>query len=42
LLPLIAPPPSAGLYSAVFALCIASSIWYVGVREIGSAHPTRP
>jgi drug/metabolite transporter (DMT)-like permease len=25
------------VYSALFALCIAYSIWYVAVREIGSA-----
>jgi drug/metabolite transporter (DMT)-like permease len=27
----------AVLYSAVFALCVAYTIWYVAVREIGSA-----
>ena len=25
------------VYSALFALCIAYTIWYVGVRQIGSA-----
>jgi drug/metabolite transporter (DMT)-like permease len=24
-------------YSALFALCVAYTIWYVGVRQIGSA-----
>lgn len=25
------------IYSAIFALCVAYTIWYIGVREIGSA-----
>ena len=25
------------VYSALFALCVAYTIWYVGVRQIGSA-----
>lgn len=28
---------AAVVYSALFALCVAYTIWYLGVREIGSA-----
>jgi drug/metabolite transporter (DMT)-like permease len=32
-----AGPWAAMIYSALFALCVAYTIWYVAVREIGSA-----